>query len=145
MKITADHERDCVEVELPLNGFNSFMVFRLGINEVSALATFVDREFHFREDLMQELERMVNNGDYDKTLLDDSDLIEAVLDDYCDNRSNHGAGSGSDDVWPWTESLHQAMMDHHTEIRKYRVDKTAPSDTGKAPFFPAGDLTEEQA
>lgn len=123
MKLTADHEKGRVVVEVPFGGPDSTMVFTLGITEVSSMASFVDREFYFREDLMQELNRMVENGDFDKTLLADETLIEAILDDYCENRHDHGDGNSTDDVWPWSESLRDAMMKHHQEIKKYRVAK----------------------
>lgn len=144
MKLTANHERERVTVEVSMGSPNSTLVFSLGINEVNELAHFVDREFYFREDLMTELKRMVDDGKYDKALLDDLPLIEAILADYCDNRSDHSAGSGSDDMWPWHESLHEAMLNHRPEIEKYRVARSTSTDTAEnaqaEKFFPAGNL-----
>ena len=119
MKLTANHERERVTVEVSMGSPNSTLVFSLGINEVNELAHFVDREFYFREDLMTELKRMVSDGKYDKALLDDHPLIEAILADYCDNRSDHSAG-----IWPWTDSLREALNQHREEIlQKYAKEE----------------------
>lgn len=124
MKLTADHENRKVTIEIPLGGPDHTMVVSLSVNDVGSLASYVDREFHFREDLMTELERMVDSGKYAEGILSDSSLVEAILDDYFENRQEHGSGSGSEDIWPWTDSLREALNQHREEIlQKYAKEE----------------------
>lgn len=77
----------------------------LTISEVSQLQYFVDREVHFREDVMTYLNEKVDSGELEKEVLEERDGIEALLDAYTENRQEHGSGSGCDDVLDWRTSL----------------------------------------